>query len=129
MTDIAIPCGYEMVRLTLPTEVDVLESRPVPALADPTGAVAAALKDPIGCPPLQQLARDRKSACVVISDNTRPVPNRVILPPLLETLESAGIERDKITILVATGTHRANLGEELLALVGDQIAATYKIVN
>jgi nickel-dependent lactate racemase len=50
-------------------------------------------------------------ACVVISDITRPVPNELILRPLLKTLKESGIPRDKIMILNATGLHRPNLGE------------------
>ena len=80
-------------------------------------------------PALARLARGRASACVVISDITRPVPNAVILPPLLRTLEEAGIERRNITILVGTGLHRPNEGEELVRLVGPRVAADYRVEN
>jgi nickel-dependent lactate racemase len=78
---------------------------------------------------LAELARGRKDACVVICDITRPVPNQLILEPLLATLESSGIPRDKITILVATGLHRPSLAEELVEMVGARIASTYRIVD
>ena len=126
---IAFPCGHEEVPLVLPAEAEILEPRPMPILEDPDESVAAALEHPIASPPLKDLARGRKTACVVISDITRPVPNRVILPPLLRTLESAGIERRRTTILIATGTHRPNVGRELVSLVGDDIATTYQVVN
>jgi nickel-dependent lactate racemase len=125
----AFPCGHEKIPVVLPREAEILEPRPMPGIEDPGGAVEAALKDPIDSPPLPELARGRQTACVVISDITRPVPNRVILPPLLRTLESAGIKRAGITILIATGTHRPNLGQELVDLVGEPIAAKYAIVN
>ena len=54
---------------------------------------------------------------------TRPVPNELILTPLLATLEDAGIERDKITILVATGLHRPSTAAEMVEMVGAEIAA------
>jgi nickel-dependent lactate racemase len=119
----------------------VLKLQPQPPLRDPAAAIEAALAAPIGAPPLAELARGARrgngcppgrphgSACVVISDITRPVPNKVLLPPLLATLEGAGIARDRITILIATGTHRPNLGDELIALVGEVIARDYRIVN
>ena len=47
-----------------------------------------------------QRARGRKSACVLVCDITRPVPNRLILPPLLRTLEEQGVPRAGITVLV-----------------------------
>ena len=75
------------------------------------------------------MSKGRDSACIVISDITRPVPNKVILPPILETLEKAGIPRDKITILIATGIHRPNEGKELEEMVGTSIMSAYRIVN
>jgi lactate racemase len=88
-----------------------------------------ALTLPIGTPPLLEIAHGRKNAVVVISDITRPVPNPVILPPILRTLEAAGIEREKILILIATGMHRPNEGVELIELVGEEIAASYRVEN
>jgi len=126
---IAFPCGHKQVPLVLPAGTEILEPRPMPLLKDPEWSVAAALRDPIDALPLADLAMGRKTACVVVSDITRPVPNRVILPPLFRTLESAGIERNRITILIATGTHRPNVGEELASLVGGDIAASYPVVN
>jgi nickel-dependent lactate racemase len=107
----------------------VLGLKPQPPLPDPEAAVRAALESPIVAPPLAELARGRRTACVVISDVTRPVPNRVLLPPILETLAAAGIGEDAVTILIATGTHRPNEGEELLALVGPEIAGRYRLEN
>ena len=79
-------------------------------LADPAAALRQVLTHPLGTPPLARLASGRRDACVVICDITRPVPNELILRPVLQTLEAAGIPRDKILILVATGLHRPNLG-------------------
>jgi nickel-dependent lactate racemase len=66
---------------------------------------------------------------VVISDVTRPVPNAVLLPPLLTTLQRSGIPRERITILVATGLHRPNLGDELAEMIGPEVARDYRVVN
>ncbi len=98
-------------------------------LADPAGAVREALEHPTGTPPLAEVARGRKSACVVICDITRPVPNKLILAPLLATLEASGVPREKILILVATGLHRPNEGAELVEMVGQEIADNYRIEN
>ena len=100
-----------------------------PVIKDPTPAIKQALQTPIGTKPLQDMARERQSVCIVISDITRPVPNKIILHPLLTALEDAGIEREKITILIATGIHRPNEGDELIALVGEEIATEYRIIN
>lgn len=109
--------------------VKVLEISDNIPLPDEDGAVRAAIEQPITSPPLAKIAEGRDSACIIISDITRPVPNKVILPPILETLEAAGIPREKITILVATGIHRPNNAEELEIMVGRDIMETYRIVN
>jgi nickel-dependent lactate racemase len=109
--------------------IRTLGYQPATPLADPDAVVRDCLAHPIGSPPLAELARGRRDACVVICDITRPVPNRTILPPVLATLEQAGIPRDKILILVATGLHRATTREELIEMVGPEIVAGYRIEN
>ena len=100
-----------------------------PPLADPAAAIAEAMRRPIGTAPLAELAKGKRTACIVICDITRPVPNALILPPMCRILEEAGVPRDGITILIATGLHRPNEGGELVELVGAEIAATYRCVN
>ncbi len=109
--------------------IGVLGLTPAEPLPDANAAIATALDYPHGTASLSELAKGRADACIVICDITRPVPNTLLLPPILHTLEQAGIPRDKITLLIATGTHRPNIGAELDALVGTHIAQTYTIVN
>jgi nickel-dependent lactate racemase len=109
--------------------VGPLGLRAVEPLADPNRALRDALVSPIGSAPLLELARGRKSACILICDITRPVPNEFLLRQILPALEAAGIPRDEILILIATGLHRANLGDELVELVGAEIAANYRVEN
>ena len=121
--------GNEGLELDVPERASILEMSPTPGLQKVSKCMAEAFRQPIGTPPLAALAAGRHNACIVISDITRPVPNPVILPPMLGILEAAGIGRDQITILIGTGLHRPNLGEELALLVGPQIAAEYRVVN
>ena len=84
----------------------------------------------MGALPFPGLPRGKKTACILICDITRPVPNGLLLPPLIETLTAAGISREDILILVATGLHRPNEGEELREIVGsDEIYETIRIEN
>ena len=106
-----------------------LAIRPADPLSDPGAALDAALKNPIGSKPLAELARGKKTACIAICDITRPVPNKLILPPVLHTIEAAGVPRSGITILVATGLHRPNEGAELIELVGAEVAKNYRCEN
>lgn len=124
-----ILCGQTEIPVQLPDNVLALNPKELSPLDNPSQVVRDALDGPIGTPPLAELAVGRKNACVVISDVTRPVPNQTILPPILKTLEDAGIPRDQITILIATGMHRPNLGDELIQVVGSEIASNFNIVN
>ena len=111
-------------------DVRVISKRAMPVIADPAAAMRAAVANPVGAPALAELARGKTSACILICDITRPVPNGVILPVLVRTLLDAGMKADDITVLVATGLHRPNLGDELAELVGDPwVLETVRVEN
>lgn len=126
---ILLDYGHDGIELEVPEWTRVLEMDAAPALQRLDQSLLDVLSRPIGTPALGTLARNRTDACIVISDITRPVPNSTILPPMLRTLEEAGIPREAITILIGTGLHRPNEGEELLALVGREVAHNYTVVN
>ena len=107
----------------------VLEARTATPLPDWQGALDAALDRPIGTLPLAELARGKRSAAISVCDITRPAPNRLTLPPVLRRLEQAGIPREQITILIATGLHRAATDAEIREICGEEIAAAYRVVN
>jgi len=128
---ITLDYGRSGLNVELPDErlIGPLAIRPAAPLPDEARAVAEALARPIGTRPLAEVARGRKNACVVICDITRPVPNHILLPPMLRILEEQGIARKDIHILVATGLHRPNEGAELLEMVGPEIVKNYRIEN
>ena len=103
--DLEFPQTPNFVGVLYPQEADVLPK--------PEEAVDQALLQPIESEPLEKIARGRSDAVIVISDITRPVPNALLLPIIIRHLLKAGIPADKITILVATGIHRPNEGQEL----------------
>ncbi len=107
----------------------VLEKSPVPPLADPEAAVRAELERPRGTPPLRELARGRRNAVIVISDHTRPVPNAVLLPPILEALAAGGLPADAVTLQVATGLHRPSTAEELAEMLGPGLVQRLRVVQ
>lgn len=121
--ELTLRFGRQGLRVCLPEQNvrHVLRMNPLPVLADPKRAVEAALKQPVGTPSLAEIAVGRKDAVIVVSDITRPVPNAVILPPLLETLAQAGLPPKRVTILVATGLHRGNTAQELQEMLGEEV--------
>lgn len=128
---VTLEYGKTGLEVELPDDrvVGPLAIRAVPPVADLDRSLRELLKNPIGTLPLAELARGKKSACILICDITRPVPNSRLLPPILETIEAAGISRDQILILIATGLHRPNEGDEIVELVGPEIAAKYRVEN
>ena len=89
--------------------------------------VRAAFENPIDSPRLRELARGKASCVVIISDHTRPVPSKDILPEMFAELE-AGSPGIAITLLVATGFHRPTTTAELEAKLGPEIMKRVRIV-
>ncbi|MBT6728226.1 MAG: nickel-dependent lactate racemase, partial [Deltaproteobacteria bacterium] len=97
---------------------------------DPHTLVLQALSKPIRSKKLSEEAKGNKTACILACDITRPVPNKLFLKPVIAELEAGGIPRDNITILIATGLHRPNLGEELEEVIGDPwVTQNIQILN
>jgi nickel-dependent lactate racemase len=124
--------GERGLQVALPANAraTMIGKRPLPKIRDPHAAVREALANPIDAKPYAELVRGRRSACILICDITRPVPNHLFLRPLIEGLLAAGMPRDKISVLVATGLHRPNEGAELEELVGDRwVMDTVRVEN
>ncbi len=123
--------GRPGLTLDLPDifEYRVLEARSAVPLEDAAAALENALDAPIACPPLVELARGKRSAAISVCDITRPAPNREVLPSLLARLEAAGIPRESITILIATGLHRPATEAEIREICGQETAASYRVLN
>ncbi len=100
-----------------------------PRLPSAEAAVSCALEEPIGSAPLRQIAGGRSDAVITISDITRPVPNRLILPPVLRVLNECAIPDERVTILVGTGLHRPNTDDEIREMVGEDLQRRVKIVS
>lgn len=124
---ISIPYGKGQLSWELPYD-GLLTSRVDQLKSEKTGRelVEEAMAHPIGTPTLRELAVGKKSCTIIISDHTRPVPSRDILPPMLRQLRQ-GNPDIQITLLVATGFHRLTTKEELTAKLGEEIASAETI--
>ncbi len=121
--------GTHGTAVEVPAGTTVIVSRELPGLDDPRAAVRRALAHPLAGPPLAELAAGARRVAVVFPDLTRPMPNRTVLPPLLEDLARRGIADGDITLLCATGTHRQATATEMRDLVGPEIVERYAIVD
>ena len=125
---ISIPYGTSHLTCSIPHN-GLLTSRidTLPKGRDGRALVEEAMAHPIGSPSLRELAKGKKRCTIIISDHTRPVPSRDILPPVLAQLRE-GNPDIAVTLLVATGFHRLTTAEELAAKLGAEIAENEKIV-
>ncbi len=111
-------------------EPTVIRKTDMPVLGDPAAAVEKALAEPVGTRPLAALAQGRQSACILICDITRPVPNGLFLPAVIRCLMAAGLAAQRIRVIVATGLHRPIEGSELAEIVGDPwVLEAVEVVN
>jgi lactate racemase len=124
-----LPFGREMLPIEATDNATVLLPSAVHALPDQAGAVVASLRQPLAGPPLRDRVRAGQSVAVAISDITRPVPNQLLLEPLLAELAIVGIPDADVTIVNGTGLHRGNTTTELVEMLGTDIPRRYRIVQ
>ena len=89
--------------------------------------VLEAMENPIGSPKLSELSRGKEKVVIICSDHTRPVPSRHIIPFMLKEIREGNPDA-KITLLIATGFHRATTREELIGKFGEEIVEKEHIV-
>jgi lactate racemase len=120
--------GKEGLEFALPDnlKIDVVEPKYQPGLADQMGAVADALRRPIGTRPLAERVGKGVKVGIVFSDITRATPYHIMLPPLLKILAERQAE---VVLFNATGTHRPNSEEELATILGEEIVRSYPVVQ
>lgn len=129
---VAVHYGQGVQSVEVPQENmgQVLRATELPPIHNPALALRQALRAPISSKPLKELARGKQSCCIVVSDQTRPVPNALVLPVLIDELNEAGISSNAITLLIANGTHEAVPETNFVDLLGEEVMnAGVQIVN
>jgi len=119
------------ILIKVPESAEILRASGATAVADPERAVRSAFKSSIGAEPLaaRLAARKPTSLVVTISDITRPVPNRTLLPPILDTIDRQGVPKNGVTILIATGMHRPTTDAEKRDMLGERMLNEYRVVD
>jgi len=102
--------------------------KPLTGVHNPRKAVEHALDHPLSETPLDQIASRSSKVCVVVSDITRPVPNKKILRPIIRRLAKAGVSAENLVLAVASGSHRPPSPSELFQMLGQEIVSKFKVV-
>jgi len=125
------PYGKSFLELDVP-EVNlasVVESRFVKAAEDPEGEIVRALNNPIGSSRAEDLVKREDMVALIVSDITRPAPNQLMVPPLIEALRKVGLKGENLEIIVANGLHRSPSGREMEELLGRRVLEEVAVVN
>ncbi len=107
----------------------VIAARPVALPADDPAMLRERLAHPVGSHPLRDLLKSGDSVAVPVSDITRYSATEIFLEPLLAETDAAGVSRDRVTLFVARGTHRAQTDAEIKAIVGPGISSGIRVVQ
>ncbi len=122
-----LPYGRTGLEISIPDDAVVIEPCHLERLADERAAVAAAMRHPIGAPPLRESVKASDRVAIVISDITRPTPNHKLVPWILAELEQ--VPRENFVIINGVGSHRPNTRDELIGMLGHDVVETIRIEN
>jgi nickel-dependent lactate racemase len=135
---VPVEFGRDVLEISVPQNCVELSMKEVPFLSDPQKALEKAFLNPIGSPPLEEIIQrkgkppEKLSVAIAVSDITRPVPYKGetgILVPVLRRLESSGIPKQNIKMIVATGMHRSSTYEEKVEMYGKEIVDQFTILD
>ena len=129
LESVRLAYGLNGLALEFPSEqTTVIAPTYHPPASDVLATLRTALSKPVAGPPLRAVVRPGQQIAVSMCDITRPQPRELMVRALLDELE--GIARpEDFTLLIATGTHRANTEAELRSMVGDEFVSAMRIVN
>ncbi len=129
MTKVKFPYGSNEIQLEIPETnlLGVLDAKPITGVTNPAKAVRDAVLTPTGTPPLSEIAERGQTVAIVVDDHTRGLPCSILVNPLLEQLQKAGVKEKDISIVFGTGTHRATTPEEQEKLLCDVSCHSLKI--
>ncbi|MDO4518612.1 MAG: nickel-dependent lactate racemase, partial [Bacillota bacterium] len=91
--------------------------------------VSSALLSPIGSPRLKDIVMPDEKIAILTSDITRPMPTSEVIPHVLDELYIAGVHKEDVTLVFATGSHRSHTEDERRKLAGDRAFEEIKCVD
>lgn len=118
-----LPYGDTEVCATIDSRnlLGILEPKEVPSADDPTAEIERALDNPIESERLERIAKPGDNVAIAVDDHTRAAPSHLMLPPILDRLNDAGVDEKNISVLCACGNHRPVRDEEMRSLVGEEV--------
>lgn len=122
-----MPYGENMLELEI-ERCEVLRSKRMPAVRSIEEELERALRNPISSTSLEKFLRKASHISLVVPDNTRAFPSRLLIPKVLEAVERAN-PMAEIRVLVATGLHKEVEKDELMSILGREVLEKYEVIN
>lgn len=131
MVDVWLPYDKTEVCARIPTRnfLGTIEPKEKLGVPDAKAEILRALDAQIGSKPLNEIITVGSKVAVVVDDITRPAPSHIIVPPLLEKLNTLGVKDEDVTIIFGCGTHRAVRPEEAKQLLGEEVVNRVKTIS
>ena len=107
----------------------VVVSKRAEPLVDVEKAIDETLSNPIGSPPLREMAKPGDKVCITFTDITRASPDYLLVPAILRELEAAGVRDEDVTLLCGIGLHRDSTPEEKVAKLGQAVVDRYRVID
>ncbi|MDI9390782.1 MAG: nickel-dependent lactate racemase [Synergistota bacterium] len=128
-TEVFVPVGKDSVKVVIPNLIAIANPKDIPGVSDEREEVRRALKNPIGSRRLEEIARGKKRAGIIVNDITRPYPGGLLVEEIATELNKAGLNDEDIFLVVAYGIHRVNTNEELRSMFGSEVIRRFRIVH
>jgi nickel-dependent lactate racemase len=131
MVDVWLPYGKTEVCARIPAQnlLGSIEPKEKMGVPDARAEIERALREPITSKRLSEIVKPEHKVAIVVDDATRPAPSHIMVPPLLDELNSAGVKDENVTIIFGCGTHRAVTPEEAAHLLGEAVVKRVKAIS
>jgi nickel-dependent lactate racemase len=131
MVDVWLPYGKTEVCVRVPTQnfLGLIEPKEKHGVLDARAEIERALKEPVGSKKLSEIVKPEHKVAIVVDDATRPAPSHLMIPPILDELNMAGVKNENITIIFGCGTHKAVKNEEAVRLLGEAVLNCVKAIS
>jgi len=128
--DYKIPYGKEELIFSIPdvSKVTIASNILKSSINNILAETKKSLKNPINSKKLSEIVNEESSVCIVLTDITRPCPDKEILPPLIDEIEKK-VARSNITLLIASGMHREMSYKEKVEKYGEKIVSNYRLID
>jgi nickel-dependent lactate racemase len=131
MVDVWLPYGKTEVCVRVPTRnfLGSIEPKEKPCVPDAAAEIERALKEPVASKTLSEIVKPEHKIAVVVDDATRSAPSHLMVPPILNELNMAGVKDENVTVIFGCGTHRAVTHEEAVRLLGETVLKRVKTIS